>query len=123
LDATHFQIPDTFAPTYQGSESSGHNAGVKIQLEYDLLNDRFLHVHVESRKHNDKTYDSTCLTSLQSQDVFIHVLGYFDSKNLHTIEECRAYFISYLKFNLIKGYPSINVIHLYVPAYIRRCSR
>ncbi|AAY60538.1 putative transposase for insertion sequence element IS231B (plasmid) [Bacillus cereus E33L] len=39
LDTTHFQIPDTFAPTYQCSEGSGHNVGVKIQLEYDLLSD------------------------------------------------------------------------------------
>ncbi|MGQ8826799.1 IS4 family transposase [Bacillus sp. NA_146.1] len=99
LDSTHFQIPDKFASTYQGSGGSGHSAGVKIQLEYDLLSGQFLHVHVGSGKHNDKTYGSTCLTSLQPHDVFIRDLGYFDLKDLHTISECGAYFISRLKLN------------------------
>jgi hypothetical protein len=58
-----------FASTYQGSGGSGHSAGVKIQLEYDLLSGQFLHVHVGSGKHNDKNYGSTCLTSLQPHDV------------------------------------------------------
>lgn len=71
LDFTHFQIPDKFTSTYQGSGGSGQNAGVKIQLEYDLLCSQFLHVHVGSGKYNDKRYDSTCLTSLQPNDVCI----------------------------------------------------
>lgn len=54
LDSTHFQVPDKFASTYQGSGGSGHSAGVKIQLEYDLLSGQFLHVHVGSGKQNDK---------------------------------------------------------------------
>ncbi|KIV75850.1 Mobile element protein [Bacillus mycoides] len=70
LDSTHFQVPNTFASTYQGSG-----------------------------KHNDKTYGSTCLTSLQPHDVCIRDLGYFDLKDLHTIDECGAYFISRLKLN------------------------
>jgi hypothetical protein len=94
LDSTHFQVPDKFASTYQGSGGSGQNVGVKIQLEYDLLSGQFLHVHVRSGKHNDKTYGSTCLTSLQPHDVCIRDLGYFGLKDLHTIDECGAYFTS-----------------------------
>jgi hypothetical protein len=45
LDSTTFQLPDVFASTYQGSGGSSHTAGVKIQLEYDLLSGQFLHVH------------------------------------------------------------------------------
>lgn len=99
MDSTHFQIPDKFTSIYQGSGGSGQNAGVKIQLEYDLLSVQFLHVHVGSGKHNDKTYASTCLTSLKPNDVCIRDLGYFDLKDLHTISECGAYFISRLKLN------------------------
>ncbi|PFR56331.1 IS4 family transposase [Bacillus thuringiensis] len=99
LDSTHFQVPDKFASTYQGSGGSGQNAGVKIQLEYDLLSGQFPHVHVGSGKHNDKTYGSTCLTSLQSNDVCIRDSGYFDLKDLYTIDKCNAYFISRLKLN------------------------
>ncbi|HDR8156278.1 TPA: IS4 family transposase [Bacillus cereus] len=99
LDSTHFQVPDKFASTYQGSGGSSQNAGVKIQLEYDLLSGQFLHVHVGAGKHNDKTYGANCLTSLQPQDVCIRDLGYFDLKDLHVIEEHNAYFISRLKLN------------------------
>ncbi|MFU1888169.1 IS4 family transposase [Bacillus wiedmannii] len=99
LDATVFQLPDHFATDYQGSGGSSNTAGVKIQLEYDLLSGQFLHVHVGSGKQNDKTYGSTCLTSLQSHDVCIRDLGYFDLKDLHTIDKCGAYFISRLKLN------------------------
>ena len=80
LDSTHFQVSDKFASRYQGSGGSGHSAGVKIQLEYDLLSGQFLHVHVGSGKQNDKIYGSTCLTSLQPHDVCIRDLGYFDLK-------------------------------------------
>ncbi|WP_157753669.1 IS4 family transposase, partial [Bacillus pseudomycoides] len=99
LDSTHFQVPDKFASTYQGSGGSGQSAGVKIQLEYDLLSGQFLHVHVGSGKHNDKAYGSTCLTTLQPNDVCIRDLGYFDLKDLHTIDKNDAYFISRLKLN------------------------
>ncbi len=40
LDATVFQLPDHFATDYQGSGGSSNTAGVKIQLEYDLLSKR-----------------------------------------------------------------------------------
>jgi hypothetical protein len=43
LDATVFQLSDHFATDYQGS-GSWNTAGVKIQLEYDLLSGQFLNV-------------------------------------------------------------------------------
>lgn len=46
LDSTTFQLPDKFSSHYQGSGGSSHTAGVKIQLEYDLLSGKFLHVYV-----------------------------------------------------------------------------
>jgi hypothetical protein len=38
LDAIVFQLPDHFTTGYQGSGGSSNTAGVKIQLEDDLLN-------------------------------------------------------------------------------------
>lgn len=99
LDSIHLQVLDKFTSTYQRSVGSRQNTGVKIQLEYDLLSGQFLHVHVGSKKHNDKTYGSTCLTSLQPNDVCIRDLGYFNLKDLHSIEECNVYYISTLKLN------------------------
>ena len=46
LDATVFQLPDAFSSEYPGSGGSCNTAGVKIQLEYDVLSGQFLHVQV-----------------------------------------------------------------------------
>lgn len=58
MDSTTFQLPDVFAPAYQGSGGSSHTAGVKIQLEYDLLSGQFMHVHSGPGKQNDRNYES-----------------------------------------------------------------
>ncbi|MDT9027466.1 IS4 family transposase [Rossellomorea yichunensis] len=99
LDSTTFQLPDVFACNYQGSGGSSHTAGVKVQLEYDLLNGQFLHIHSGPGKENDKTYGSTCLQTVQSGDLCIRDLGYFDLKDLHQMDEEGAYYISRLKLN------------------------
>ena len=64
LDAPVFQLPDAFAYEYQGSGGSSNTAGVKIQLEYDLLSGQFLNVHVGPGKNNDKTYGTICLQTV-----------------------------------------------------------
>ncbi|KIL72972.1 IS4 family transposase [Bacillus badius] len=99
LDSTTFQLPDAFASTYQGSGGSSHTAGVKIQLEYDLLSGQFMHVHSGPGKQNDRTYGSTCLQTVQAGDLCIRDLGYFDLKDLHQMDENGAYYISRLKLN------------------------
>ncbi|QWG27002.1 IS4 family transposase [Bacillus mycoides] len=45
LDPTAFQLPDPFSFVYPGAGGCSHTAGVKIQLEYDLLSGQFLHIH------------------------------------------------------------------------------
>lgn len=72
---------------------------MKIQLEYDLLSGQFLHVHSGPGKQNDKTYGSTCLQTVQTGDLCIRDLGYFDLKDLHQMDEEGAYYISRLKLN------------------------
>jgi Transposase DDE domain len=61
LDSTTFQLPDAFASLYQGSGGSSHTAGVKTQLEYELLSGQSLHIHAGPGKQNDKTYHSPLL--------------------------------------------------------------
>lgn len=99
LDSTTFQLPDMFASTYQGSGGSSHTAGVKIQLEYDILSGQFLHVHTGPGKENDKTYGSVCLKTVQAQDLCIRDLGYFDLADFRQMGEQGAYYISRLKVN------------------------
>ena len=99
LDATVFQLPDTFALDYQGSGGSSNTAGVKIQLEYDLLSGQFLNVHVGPGKNNDKTYGTICLQTVEAGDLCLRDLGYFDLGDLQAIHEKKAYYISRLKLN------------------------
>lgn len=99
LDATVFQLPDAFAREYQGSGGSSNTAGVKIQLEYDLLSGQFLHVHVGPGKNNDKTYGTICLKTVEAGDLCLRDLGYFDLGDLQVIHDKKAYYISRLKLN------------------------
>ncbi|GMG76785.1 IS4 family transposase [Priestia megaterium] len=99
LDSTTFQLPDVFSLSYQGSGGSSHKAGVKIQLEYDLLSGQFLHIHSGPGKQNDRTYGSTCLKTIQTGDLCIRDLGYFDLSDLDEMNKRGAYYISRLKLN------------------------
>ncbi|MBY7113197.1 IS4 family transposase [Bacillus sp. 17RED48] len=96
LDSTTFQLPDKFSSHYQGSGGSSHTAGVKVQLEYDLLSGKFLHVYVGEGRENDKTFGSTSLQTIRPKDLYIRDLGYFDLQKIH---DKGAYYISRLKLN------------------------
>ncbi|OSX89873.1 hypothetical protein S3E15_02909 [Bacillus mycoides] len=99
LDATVFQLPDHFVTDYQGSGGSSNTAGVKIQLEYDLLSGQFLNVQLGPGKNNDKTYGTICLETVEADDLCLLDLGYFDLGDLQTIHDKGAYYISRLKLN------------------------
>jgi hypothetical protein len=99
LDATVFQLPDSFAVDYQGSGGSSNTAGVKIQLEYDLLSGQFLNVQLGPGKNNDKTYGTNCLETIEAGDLCLRDLGYFDLGDLQAIHDKDAYYISRLKLN------------------------
>jgi hypothetical protein len=99
LDATVFQLPDSFSTDYQGSGGSSNTAGVKIQLEYDLLSGRFLNVQLGPGKNNDKTYGTICLESVEAGHLCLRDLGYFDLRDLQAIHKLSAFYISRLKLN------------------------
>lgn len=99
LDSTTFQLPDKFSSHYQGSGGSSHTAGVKIQLEYDLLSGKFLYVYVGEGRENDKTFGSTSLKTIQPKDLYIRDLGYFDLHDLQKVHDKGAYYVSRLKLN------------------------
>ncbi len=99
FDATVFQLPNHFSTDYQGSGGSSNTAGVKIQLEYDLLSGQFLNVQLGSGKNNDKTYGTNCLETVEAGDLCLRDLGYFDLGDLQAIHDKEAYYISRLKLN------------------------
>ncbi|EOO04667.1 hypothetical protein IAW_06071 [Bacillus cereus str. Schrouff] len=58
LDSTAFQLTNIFSSVYPGSGGYSHTAGMKIQLEYDLLSGHVLHAHTGLGKQYDRTYSS-----------------------------------------------------------------
>ncbi|WP_141532720.1 IS4 family transposase, partial [Bacillus cereus] len=89
LDSTAFQVPDLFSFVYSGAGGCSHTAGVKIQLEYDLLNGQFLHIHTGPGKQHDRTYGSLCAPTVTANDLCIRDLGYFHLKDLQHIQDKR----------------------------------
>ncbi|GLV67219.1 IS4 family transposase [Bacillus mycoides] len=99
LDSTAFQLPDVFSSAYPGAGGCSHKAGVKIQLEYDLLSGQFLHIHTGPGKQHDRTYGSLCVPTVKANDLCIRDLGYFHLKDLQHIHDKKAYYISRIKSN------------------------
>ncbi|MEK4742694.1 MULTISPECIES: IS4 family transposase [unclassified Bacillus (in: firmicutes)] len=99
LDSTAFQLPDVFSSVYPGAGGCSHTAGVKIQLEYDLLSGQFLHIHTDPGKQHDRTYGSLCVPTVTANDLCIRDLGYFHLKDLQHIQDKKAYYISRIKSN------------------------
>ncbi len=56
LDSTAFQI----SSVYPGAGGCSHTVGIKMQFEYDLLGEQFLHIHTDPSKQHDRTYSSLC---------------------------------------------------------------
>ncbi len=94
LDSTAFQLPDLFSFVYPGAGRCSHTAGVKIQLEYDLLSGQFLHIQTGPGKQHDRTYGSLCAPTVTANDLCIRDLGYFHLKDLQHIQDKKAYYIS-----------------------------
>ncbi len=99
LDSTTFQVPDSLTEHYPGAGGCGHTAGVKIQLEYDLHSGQFLNLDVGAGKKNDKTFGTTCLSTLRPGDLCIRDLGYFSLEDLDQMDQRGVSYVSRLKLN------------------------
>lgn len=99
LDATSFQLDNSFAGIYKGSGGSSNTSGIKIQLEYDLITGQFLNIYSGSGSENDKTYGTFCISDVKEKDLCIRDLGYFDMKDLKQIHNKKAFYVSRIKLN------------------------
>ncbi|MEH6908903.1 IS4 family transposase, partial [Neobacillus drentensis] len=97
LDSTAFELPVTYIEKYQGY----HKSGVRIQLEYDLLNGEFLHLAVQNGRESDYTFGQTLSNSIKKHDLIIRDLGYLSFGVLAEINKRDAYYISRLKTNIV----------------------
>lgn len=96
LDSTSFQLPPEIRGIYEGCTGPG----VKIQLEYEWLEGKFLHADVEDARHHDAAYGASLLSTIQEGDLCLKDLGYFSLEGLQAIHDAGAFSISRLKHNV-----------------------
>ncbi|MCP8971387.1 IS4 family transposase [Ectobacillus ponti] len=99
LDSTSFQLPASYASAYRGSGGGGSEAGVKIQLEYELLSGTFLELEANHGVSSDAKYGQTRIATLQPGDLVLRDLGYYYIADLERITEKGAYYISRIRWN------------------------
>jgi Transposase DDE domain len=99
LDSTSFQLPSSYANTYKGHGGGGSEAGVKIQLEYELISGEFLETQVGSAVSNDCRYGQGRTPTLEPGDLSLRDLGYFSMDDLENISEQQAFYVSRIRWN------------------------
>ncbi|WP_350494412.1 IS4 family transposase [Bacillus mycoides] len=99
LDSTSFQLPSSYTEMYKGFGGGGSEAGVKIQLEYELLSGEFLGMTADHATRNDAKYGQERTKTLQAGDLVLRDLGYHDIGDLERISLREAYYISRIRWN------------------------
>jgi hypothetical protein len=99
LDSTSFQLPSSYADTYKGHGGGGSEAGLKIQLEYDLISGEFLETHVGNAVSNDCRYGQKRTQTLDPGELSLRDLGYFSMDDLEKISERQAFYVSRIRWN------------------------
>lgn len=94
-------MPDRLAFTYPGVGGCSHRAGMKIQLEYDLLSGEFSDVKIELGKQSDQAYSATRTDMAQKNELYIRDLGYFRLQDFKSIQDRQGYYLSRLKLRYI----------------------
>jgi hypothetical protein len=99
LDSTSFQLPEQCAPSYKGVGGGGSKAGVKIQVEYELLSGEFLELHVGDGKSSDCSYGQERTKTLEKGDLILRDLGYFSIYDLEEVANKKAFYVSRIRWN------------------------
>lgn len=99
LDSTSFQLPPLYANTYKGNGGGASEAGIKIQLEYELISGEFLETHVGDAVSNDCRYGQERTQTLEPGDLSLRDLGYFSMDELEKVSERQAFYVSRIRWN------------------------
>lgn len=93
LDSTGFHTPTKKKEL--GYKGCGH-PGVKIQLEYELMEGRFLHLDIRDGKENDAKYGTELNETIQPGDLLLRDLGYCSMNQLQSIHQLGGFYVSKL---------------------------
>ncbi|WP_252198944.1 transposase [Bacillus mycoides] len=99
MDSTSFQLPSSYFEIYKGFGGGGSEAGVKIQLEYELFSGEFLGITADYATSNDAKYGLERTKTLQAGDLVLRDLGYHHIGDLERISLHEAYYISRIRWN------------------------
>ncbi|MBV6678941.1 transposase [Bacillus thuringiensis] len=89
--------PRSFSSVYIGARGDSQIAKIKIQLEYNLLSGKFLHIHTGPGKQHDQSYCSLYASTVTANDLCIQHLDYLHLKALEHIQNKKFYYISRIK--------------------------
>ncbi|WP_164671172.1 IS4 family transposase [Virgibacillus doumboii] len=92
LDSSSFDLPSDYTG-YEGPNGTG----VKVQLEYELYEGVFRHLHIQNGKESDISYAKTIQDDIQPDDLCLRDLGYFSQENLSMIAKKGAFFVSRIR--------------------------
>lgn len=99
LDSTAFQLPAQYASSYKGIGGGGSEAGVKIQLEYELISGEFLETAVRDGTSSDCRYGQERTQTLEPGELSLRDLGYFSIYDLEKIADRQAFYVSRIRWN------------------------
>jgi len=95
LDSSYINLPEAMSDQYRGYESSYQNrpcssqAGLKIQLVYDYLNQIISRLDFKEGVRSDQGYKHY-LKDISPGDLLIADLGYFAPNSFKIIDERKA---------------------------------
>jgi len=96
-DSTRFQVSPDLKEAYPGSGGAASEAGVHIQLEFDLCSGKVSDLHITDALHQDSTDALDTVDHVEEGSLLLRDLGYFSTEVLEKIDQANAYYITRLK--------------------------
>lgn len=116
VDATSFKISNNLKSSYKGTGGHSANAAVKIQLQYDVLSGQILACDIGKGASSDSAYVKEVQKNIQTNDLILKDLGYFNMGDLNYIDKKKAHYISKIKkytivyINDEKQYSQVDIL-------------
>ena len=111
-DSTRFQVPSHFKKFYPGSGGSASQAGIHLQLEFDLRTGRVNDLYLTDALHQDNTDALDTIDQIEEGSLLLRDLGYFSTEVLERIDKAKAFYISRLN-------PQVKIYKLKKERYVQ----